>query len=80
MNYDTIYYWKVRASGSGGYSGWSAISTFIFRSTPSIESLPSLEFWISVTAVTLELHSPEVGSKGVLLIPVLQWGGLAGVG
>jgi len=48
LNYDTTYYWKVRAVSSDTYSPWSAVSAFITtdpppepQSTPPPES-PSL--------------------------------------
>ena len=39
LDYDTTYYWKVRASDSGGYSTWSAISAFTIE--PPELTLPS---------------------------------------
>ena len=38
LDYDTTYYWKVRASGSNSYSAWSAVSAFITE--PSSELTP----------------------------------------
>jgi hypothetical protein len=32
LDYDATYYWKVRASGSSGYSAWSAVSVFTTES------------------------------------------------
>jgi len=43
LDYDATYYWKVRASGSSGYSAWSAVSAFTTRSSPAIEPSPALE-------------------------------------
>ena len=42
LNYDTTYYWKVRAISSESYSAWSAVSAFTTEPAPSLEStLPS---------------------------------------
>jgi len=40
LGYDTTYYWKVRAAGSGTSSAWSAISAFATESPPA-QSEPS---------------------------------------
>jgi len=42
LDYGTTYYWKVRASGSGSYSAWSAVGAFITESPPS-QSPPASE-------------------------------------
>ena len=34
LNYDTTYYWKVKAIGSNSYSDWSAIGAFTTESPP----------------------------------------------
>jgi hypothetical protein len=34
LDYDTTYYWKVRAIGSGTSSAWSAVSAFTTESPP----------------------------------------------
>jgi len=39
LDYDTTYYWKVRATGSSSYSAWSAVSAF--TTEPSPELTPS---------------------------------------
>ena len=36
LDYDATYYWKVRASGSSGYSAWSAVSAFTTESSPEL--------------------------------------------
>ncbi len=43
LNYDTTYYWKVRARSSDSYSAWSAASTFTTQSppTPTAPAQPS---------------------------------------
>jgi len=35
LDYDTTYYWKVRAISSDTYSAWSAVSAFTTESPPS---------------------------------------------
>ncbi|MBA7664329.1 hypothetical protein ES703_72387 [subsurface metagenome] len=35
LDYNTTYYWKVRASGSSSYSAWSAVGAFTTESPPS---------------------------------------------
>lgn len=35
LDYNTTYYWKVRASGSSSYSAWSAVGAFTTESAPS---------------------------------------------
>ncbi len=40
LGHDTTYYWKVRATGSGTSSAWSAISAFATESPPA-QSEPS---------------------------------------
>ncbi len=36
LDYDTTYYWKVRASGSSSYSAWSTVRAFITESPPEL--------------------------------------------
>jgi len=43
LDYDTTYYWKVRAVGSNTYSPWSAVSAFTTESAPSNPSNPPPE-------------------------------------
>jgi len=40
LNYDTTYYWKVRAISASTYSAWSAASTFRTESPPTLATLP----------------------------------------
>ncbi len=42
LDYDTTYYWKVRAKGSTSYSAWSAVGAFTIESPPT-ELSPALE-------------------------------------
>ena len=42
LQYDTTYYWKVRACSSDSYSAWSAVSAFTTELPPvSVESIQS---------------------------------------
>jgi photosystem II stability/assembly factor-like uncharacterized protein len=41
LNYDTTYYWKVRAIGLGTASPWSAVSAFTTELSPSLSPTPS---------------------------------------
>ena len=36
LDYDTTYYWKVRATSSSGYNAWSAVSAFITEPSPEL--------------------------------------------
>ncbi len=40
LNYNTTYYWKVRAISSDTHSAWSAVSAFTTTSPPQEESSP----------------------------------------
>ncbi len=42
LNYDTTYYWKIRALGSGTNSTWSAAGAFTTTSPPVPSSSPTL--------------------------------------
>ena len=66
LDYDTTYYWKVRASGSGGYSIWSAISAFTIEppeltlpsssgSPPPPSAEPTIPDWVKYLAGALLL-------------------------
>ncbi len=41
LDYNTTYYWKIRASGSGSHSAWSAVGAFTTESAPSQTPPPS---------------------------------------
>ena len=43
LDYDTTYYWKVRASGSSSYGVWSAVSAFTTRALSESALLSSSE-------------------------------------
>ncbi len=90
LNYDTTYYWKVRASGSSSYSAWSAVSAFttklpppaiesssVIESSSAIEPSPTLEP-LSPQSIASELYSPEAGARGMPLRPIFQWSAIAG--
>ena len=83
LDYDTTYYWKVRASGSSSYSAWSAVSAFTTKSSPAIEPPPAIESApalepVSSQSTTPELYSPEAGVSRVTLKPIFQWSAIAG--
>ena len=40
LDYNTTYYWKVRACSSDGYSDWSAVGAFTTELPPEVEPLP----------------------------------------
>jgi len=77
LDYDTTYYWKVRASGSSSYSAWSAVSAFTTKSSPAIEPSPVLEP-LSSQSTAPELYSPEAGIREVPPKPIFQWSAIAG--
>jgi len=56
LNYNTIYYWNVRAGGFSGYGDWSNIGIFITELPPP-ESSPTLG------TVLPELLPPEASSS-----------------
>ncbi len=83
LDYDTTYYWKVRASGSGSYSAWSAVSAFTTRSSPALEPSPAIEPSpalepLSIQLTAPELYSPGAGVRGMPLKPIFQWSAIAG--
>ncbi len=82
LDYDTTYYWKVRASGSSSYSAWSAVSAFTTKSSPAIEPSPTIEPSPALEppssqSTAPELYSPEAGVSGVPLKPIFQWSAIA---
>jgi len=68
LNYDTTYYWKVRAGGSDTWSAWSAVGAFTTGSPPSESSSPSSEL-SSPPELTAPLLPPPPPSP---LPPVLS--------
>jgi len=77
LDYDSTYYWKVRASGSDGYNAWSAVSAFTTESSPALELSPILEPLVSQSTAP-ELYSPGAGVNGVPLKPIFQWSAIVG--
>ena len=64
LDYDTTYYWKVRAIGSGTSSDWSAISAFATESPPDpIEPSPAPES--SSPAPEFSSPAPEFSSPAL---------------
>ena len=64
LDYDTTYYWKVRAIGSDTYSPWSDIGIF---TTISESTTPPLEPPL--------LQAPSPGAVNVCLTPSFVWSG-----
>ena len=60
LDYDTTYYWKVRAISSNTHSAWSAVGTFTTELLPSSSAPPSASPPIMVPAPTLPPASPPV--------------------
>ncbi len=75
LNYDTTYYWKVRAISSSSWSAWSAVGAFTTEPEPAPESTPEP---LSSPSTAPELYSPEAGASGVELKPIFQWSNTAG--
>ncbi len=38
LDYNTVYYWKVRATTTGTWSSWSSVGVFTTESVPSVEN------------------------------------------
>ncbi len=68
LDYNTTYYWKVRAVGSSSYSAWSAVGAFTTELPPALGH----------TDVAPELLSPEAGATEISLKPLFQWSAIAG--
>ncbi len=58
LNYDTTYYWKVRAGSSNTWSAWSAIGAFTTESPPSESSSPELSSSPSPSSPSSSSSSP----------------------
>jgi len=63
LDYNTTYYWKVRAVGSNSYSPWSDTGIFTTISEPATPPEPPL------------LQAPSPGSADVCLTPSFAWSG-----
>jgi hypothetical protein len=68
LDYNSTYYWKVRAADPSGYSSWSSVGVFTTES-PSDISQP-------VTSPML--LSPGAGAEKVSPQPLFQWDAIAG--
>jgi len=68
LEYDSIYYWKVRAVGQGSCSSWSSVGVFV------TESLPDVNQPVEVPL----LLSPGAGARDVSLNPLFQWSAVDG--
>jgi len=62
LNYDTAYYWRVRAVNSSGSSSWSQVWSFTTLSDDA-GTVPSAP----------QLSTPSNGSTGISLSPTLGW-------
>jgi len=75
LDYGGTYYWKVRASGSGSYSAWSAVSAFTTElaplptsSTPSRTPQSTPAPLTTTTAMTREAPPPGMPTWALWLI------------
>jgi len=58
LDYNTTYYWKVRASGYGNYSAWSAVSAFTTEVAPSPAQSPPPAPLTTTTTIIREAPPP----------------------
>jgi hypothetical protein len=62
LDYDTTYYWRVRAGGTGSYSAWSAISAFTTEPAPvSSPTTPQASLPPLTTTTTIIREAPLSG-------------------
>lgn len=61
LDTSTVYYWRVRAKNTGGYSAWS--ERWRFTTVPPPPAIPNLT-------------APPNGSTGLSLTPTLDWDSL----
>jgi hypothetical protein len=81
LDYNTTYYWKVRAAGSGSYSAWSAVSAFTTEVAPSpTQSPPAVPLTTSTSTIqeasptgvpTWALYLIGLGTLIVILLVVI---------
>jgi len=64
LDYDTTYYWKVRAVSSNTYSPWSAVSAFTTEAAPTTSSL------LSTPAEPPQSTSPATPNWTEWLVPL----------
>jgi photosystem II stability/assembly factor-like uncharacterized protein len=57
LDYDTTYYWKVRATNASTHSAWSAVSAFITESPPT--AVPEVTTATSAPPQTVKPPEPE---------------------
>ncbi|MDO8715465.1 MAG: hypothetical protein Q7J73_01445 [Dehalococcoidales bacterium] len=73
LDYDTTYYWKIRA---GGADSWSAIGAFTTVSPPPLPLPPSPTLPSPVPVLPLraaEIVTPKTGAGGIGIKPIFQW-------
>jgi hypothetical protein len=71
LDYNTTYYWKVRAVSSGTYSAWSAVSAFTTESLPLPQSTPPPEPPPAPELTTLDWTEWLMPLCGLLLLTFL---------
>lgn len=84
LDYDTTYYWKIRA---GGADSWSAVGAFTTVSPPPLPLPPSPPLSPAptlpspATALPLrvsEIVTPKTGADGIAINPLFQWSAVDG--
>ncbi len=80
LDYDTTYYWNVRASGA---DSWSAIGAFTTLSPPPLPPPPSPPPVLPSLVPVLQLRAseiitPKTGASGIAINPIFQWSSVDG--
>lgn len=70
LDYNTTYFWKVRAIGGNSYSAWSAVGAFTTELAPTQPSQPSPAS--PATVIEPPLSSPALVTEPPLLSPQLS--------
>jgi hypothetical protein len=65
LNYNTTYYWKVRAVSADTYSPWSAVSAFTTEPTPATPTTPAPS-----TPPTTQSPPPSISNWTEWLVPL----------
>ena len=65
LNYNTTYYWKVRAVSADTYSPWSAVSAFTTEPTPATPTTPAPS-----TPPTTQSPLPSISNWTEWLVPL----------
>ena len=72
LDYDTTYFWKVRASGANNYSAWSAVGAFTTTSPSSQSSPPSTTSSSEISSSPPLTPSPALVTETQLSSPQLS--------